>query len=406
MKKLFTTLLAVLLVLSLTGCGANDNPADDTPVDDGPAYKIAIVTGTVSQSEDDYQGACAIQAKYGEDVVELAQYPDNFTEEIDTVIATIVKFADDPKIKAIIVCQGVPGTTEAFRQVKEKRPDILCFAGEPQEDISEISSIADVAVYNDCVARGYLMIKTAHDLGCDTFVHVSFARHLGYETIARRLAIMKEACADLGMTFVSVEALDPVDTSTGGQAGAVADVQTKMPLWIEQYGQNAAYFCTNDAHTEPLLAALFEYGGYFIEADLPSPLMGYPGALGLDLTDVKGDFAAILKKVEDAVVEKGGAGKFGTWACSYSYCLTSGLAQLAIDSIEGTKDYTQIKDVAAALKTLSSEGVTWNGSVYVDANTGVKTPNVFFVYQDTYIMGKGFMGNTEIEVPEKYFTVK
>ena len=28
----------------------------------------------------------------------------------------------------------------------------------------------------------------------------------------------------------------------------------------------------------------YEYGGYFIEADLPSPLMGYPGALGLDLT--------------------------------------------------------------------------------------------------------------------------
>ena len=47
----------------------------------------------------------------------------------------------------------------------------------------------------------------------------------------------------------------------------------------------SAYFCTNDAHTEPLLKQLVEYGGYFIEADLPSPLMGYPNALGdLDLT--------------------------------------------------------------------------------------------------------------------------
>ena len=36
--------------------------------------------------------------------------------------------------------------------------------------------------------------------------------------------------------------------------------------------------------------------------------MGYPGALGLDLTEEAGDFDKILKKVESAIVEKGGAG--------------------------------------------------------------------------------------------------
>ena len=39
---------------------------------------------------------------------------------------------------------------------------------------------------------------------------------------------------------------------------------------------------------------------------------------------------------------------------------------------------------------------------------GVKSENVFLVYQDTYIMGNPghYMGSTQIEVPEKYFTVK
>ena len=34
--------------------------------------------------------------------------------------------------------------------------------------------------------------------------------------------------------------------------------------------------------------------------------------------------------------------------------------------------------------------------------------NVFLVYQDTYIMGDPgyYMGSTDIEVPEKYFTIK
>ena len=33
--------------------------------------------------------------------------------------------------------------------------------------------------------------------------------------------------------------------------------------------------------------------------------------------------------------------------------------------------------------------------------------NAVLIYQDTYIMGgKGFMGNADVEVPEKYFTIK
>ena len=64
--------------------------------------------------------------------------------------------------------------------------------------------------------------------------------------------------------------------------GAQQQILEKAPEWIEKYGQNSAYFCTNDAHTAPLIKQLLEYGGYFIEADLPSPLMGYPDALGVE----------------------------------------------------------------------------------------------------------------------------
>ena len=77
---------------------------------------------------------------YGEEMVKLAIYPDNFTEELETTIQTIVNLSDDPDMKAIIVNQGVPGTTEAFRQIKERRPDIICIAGESHEDLPEIGS--------------------------------------------------------------------------------------------------------------------------------------------------------------------------------------------------------------------------------------------------------------------------
>ena len=394
MKKAVLMLLCVIISLSVVLTVS----AED--------FHIGIVTGSVSQSEDDRRGAEAVQAKYGEDVVKLAIYPDNFTEELETTIQTIVNFADDPLMKAIIVNQAVPGTTEAFRQIKERRPDILCFAGESHEDLPEIGSAADLVVNNDFVARGYLMIRTAHELGADTFVHISFPRHMSYETMSRRVAIMQEACKEFGMTFVLETAPDPT-MSDVGTAGAQAYILEHAPEWIEKYGKNSAFFCTNDAHTEPLLKQLLAYGGYFVEADLPSPLMGYPGALGLDFTEAGGDFEKILKTVEDAIVEKGGADRFGTWAFSYGYTVSAGLAEHAINVINGESELDEIDDISAAYGVYSP-GAAWNGSQYTNAETGVKSDNIFLIYQDTYIMGNPghFMGSTDVEVPEKYFTVK
>ena len=415
MKKLITLLLAVAMLLTLAACGNSSAPStaqDSTASQDseaatdgeaGDTFKIGIVTGTVSQSEDDRRGAEAFQAMYGEDRVVLATYPDNFTDEVETTIQKIAGLADDPDMKAIIVNQAVPGTTEAFRQVKERRPDIICIAGEAHEDLPEIGSAADLVCNNDFVARGYLIIRTAHELGCTDFVHISFPRHMAYETMSRRVAVMQKACEEFGMTFHQETAPDP--TSDVGIAGAQAYILEKVPEWVQTYGTQTAYFCTNDAHTEPLLKQLFEYGGYFIEADLPSPLMGYPGALGLDLTEEAGDFEKILAKVESAVVEAGGAGRFGTWAYSYGYTTSAGLAQHAMNVINGESDLTDMDDIAKAYEVFSP-GAEWNGSGYTNATTGVKAENIFLVYQDTYIMGDPgyYMGSTSVEVPEEYFT--
>ena len=422
---------AIMLMVTVTGCGssggatiekvseaaseaaseaeseapASEAKASEDGTESSGDYHIGIVTGSVSQSEDDRRGAEAFQKKYGEDRVILATYPDNFTEELETTIQTIVNLSDDPEMKAIIVNQAIPGTTEAFRQIKERRPDILCLAGESHEDLPEIGSAADLVCNNDFVARGYLIIRTAHELGCDTFVHISFPRHLSYETMSRRVAIMKAACEEFGMKFVMESAPDP--TTDVGVPGAQAYIAEHVPEWVEKYGKNSAYFCTNDAHTEPLLRGLLENGGYFIEADLPSPLMGYPGALGLDLTEEAGDFTKILSKVESAVVEKGGAGRFGTWAYSYGYTVSAGLSQHAMNVIDGKSELTDIDDISAAYEEFSP-GAEWNGSNYTNADTGVKADNTFLIYQDTYIMGDPgkYMGSTKVEVPEKYFTTK
>ena len=128
-KKLLGVLLGAVMAVSLAACGGSSGAAKIESTDSAPAataeatteeaqpteaadedFHIGIVTGSVSQSEDDRRGAEAFQAKYGEENVILAIYPDNFTEELETTIQTIVNLSDDPKMKAIIVNQAIPGT--------------------------------------------------------------------------------------------------------------------------------------------------------------------------------------------------------------------------------------------------------------------------------------------------------
>lgn len=377
-------------------------------------YHIGVVTGSVSQAEDPQRGAEALMKEYGMvkdgGMIQHVTHPDDFMSQQETFISSVVALADDPLLKAIVSYTAIPGTSEAFRRVRAKRPDILLIAGEPAEDPLVIQKAADLAVSNDFVSRGYTIIWAAKQLGAKTFVHISFPRHMSYETLSRRRAIMEEACKDLGITFAFETSPDPV--SDVGMAGSQQFIMEKVPQWVKKYGKDAAFFCTNDGQTEPLLRQLMVYGGIFVEADLPSPLMGYPGALGIDLKAERGNFPAILNKVEAAVVDKGGAGRFGTWAFSYGYTMVAGLGQFAINVVEGKAKKDSLKDLYTALGKYTP-GAKWNGSFYTDRKTGVRARNQILIYMDTYIMGGGktdpkkgyFLPTTEQKVPEKYYSL-
>jgi len=403
MKKLLTVLLSFMLVaVVFTGC-------KKATTDDGTGAKfhIGVVTGTVSQSEDALRGAEALVKDYGDaakgGMIKTLTYPDNFMSETETTIAQIVGLADDPLMKAIVVNEAVPGTAEAFKRVREKRSDILLFAGEPQEDPNVIEAVADQVVGPDEIARGYLIIWSAKQMGAKTFVHISFPRHMSYELLSRRRYIMEEACKDLGLKFVFETAPDPV--SDVGVAGAQQFMLEKTPAWVQKYGKDTAFFCTNNAETEPLVKQIMKYGGLFVEPDPPSPLLGYPGALGIDLKAEQGDWPAILKKVEQAVIDQGGSGRFGTWAFSCTYTCTAGLGEYAKRCIEGTAKMNNIQDLFDAFNKYTP-GANWNGSNYKDLNSGTTSPNYALTYQDTYVFGKGYLGTTKLVIPEKYLTFR
>jgi hypothetical protein len=91
MRKLLVVAILMLAFLSLAALG----------------FKIGLVTGTVSQGEDEYRGAENVLRRYGNEIIHVT-YPDKFMQEQETTIARIVELAYDPEVKAIVICQGVP----------------------------------------------------------------------------------------------------------------------------------------------------------------------------------------------------------------------------------------------------------------------------------------------------------
>ena len=82
--------------------------------------------------------------------------------ETETTISKLVAFASDPDVKAIVMCQAVPGATPGIQKIREMgRDDILFIAGTPQEDPAVISEAADIIMYANEPARATPSWKSA-----------------------------------------------------------------------------------------------------------------------------------------------------------------------------------------------------------------------------------------------------
>lgn len=350
MKRILIFLLVGVLVLSIVGCSSDDV---STSGDGEPDYKIGIVTGTVSQGEEEFRAAEQMIAKYG-DMIEHVTYPDKFAQEQETTISQIASLAADPLVKSIVIVQAVPGTAAAIDKVRETREDMLFVVGVPHEDPELIAERADIALELNQIQRGTDIIETAKDMGAKTFVHYSFPRHMSYELLAARRDVLKKVAEENGMKFVEVDAPDP--TSDAGVSGAQQFILEDVPRQVETYGKDTAFFSTNCAMMEPIIKQSLEYGAIFPEQCCPSPYHAYPGALGLEIpADKAGDLEYLSAQISEKVAEKGGEGRFGTWtkpanvaiidaAVEYSKAFINGdIERLDVDAMlkymkEATKD--------------------------------------------------------------------
>ncbi len=345
MKKLVCLLLAVLMVVSLASIASAEESN----------WKIAILTGTVSQGEEEFRAAEKAVATYGAEHIITDTYPDNFTSEMETTISKLVAFASDPDVKAIVMCQAVPGATAGFQKIREElgRDDILFIAGTPQEDPAVIAEASDIVLYADEIGQGDTIMETCEKWGIDVLIHYSFPRHMAMELIVGRHNLLQENADALGIELVDVTAPDP--TAEAGLSASQQFILEDVPRQLETYaGKKVAFFTTN-CGMQPSLqqAVLDEPNAYYPSPCCPSPYHGFPATLGLEL-EAGGDDEAALHEIAVALQEHDAVGRFSTWAHPVAMTIIEIGVEYALGYING--EITERND-AATLKEMFEEKV-------------------------------------------------
>ena len=342
-------LLVFALALSLAACGGSapaEEPAtDDAAATEAPAeepaaddnWKIGIMTGTVSQNEEEYRAAQNVIKKYGEEHVLLMTYPDKFMDEQETTIANLVSMASDPDVKALIIVQAVPGTSAAIDKAREVNPDVLVIAGVPGENPADIATRADLVFHLDELAMGTAIPDQAKKQGAETLVHYSFPRHMSYALLSARRDIMKAHCEEIGLEFVDATALDP--TGDAGLSGAQQFILEDTPRMIEKYGKDTAFFSTNCGLQIPLIKMIAEGGAIYPQPCCPSPYHGFPSALGIEIPEEKqGDIEFVSQQISDKLADMGQTGRMSTWPVPCAMMFVEAGADYAVEFINGNTD--------------------------------------------------------------------
>jgi len=362
-----------VLLFTLSGCGKQDAPKADAastaaaaPPERAINFKIGIMTGTVSQGEDEFRAGQAVIRTYGADHVKHVTYPDNFMNEQETVIAQLVGLADDPDVKVIVVGQAIPGSIPAARKIREKRPDIKIAFIEPHEDPDMVNKTVDICIQPDQLARGRTIIGIAKGMGVTDFVHYSFPRHMSQQLLAERRDIMKAEAAKQGIRFHFVTAPDPM--GEGGLNATQQFVLEDVPRELKTYGPKTAFFSTNCGMMDPMIKSVVTNGGYIPEQCCPSPTHGYPTALGIAIPpDKAGDMVYINAENKRVIAEHHMTGHFATWPVPEVMLSIRAMTDLMVDSVEGKADYKDPAQVKAYMEKLAGVPITL--SKY-DANTG------------------------------------
>ena len=304
-----------------------DEPEEAAPEEDElfPG-KIAIVTNTIDQNEEEFRSAEALVARFGEDKVIHRPWPVYFATEPEMMITILTEIASDLDVGAIIINQAVVNTNAAIDAVREIRGDdifiVVCSAAEDPGDVYQRVDLS-LDINNPDVAEFF--VAQAVEMGAEAIAHYSFPRHMAIPMLAARRDNMEYFATQAGLRFYDLPSPDPMEE--GGMAASQLFISQDVGRQVAELGENTAFFSTNCGQQIPLLQQVLEHGAMYVQPCCPSPYHAFPQALGLaaEGEEAVGEFtvAEIIALTREAVADAGMEGRLSNWALPASMAYTT-----------------------------------------------------------------------------------
>jgi len=330
-KKMLVILLVVLIGSLVVFYEKRTVPL---PQDTGPfPGKIAIVTNAPGQSLEEYYSGKNLILKYGADKIVHYTWPVNFMNEHLQMVNTMAEIAADRDIKAVVINQAVFGTTRAVDKLRETRKDMFVVYCEPADNFQDIAVRADLVLAPNYFVEGRSIVHQARKQGAKTFVHYSFPRHMAMLALASRRDIIRKTCEELGIEYVDAHAPDP--TSNVGLEGTRRFILDDVPLMIEKYGSDTAFFATNCGMQLPLITAVTNHRGIYPQPCCASPFHAFPEAFGIEISEEFDNLSYVISETRRIAAERGMTGRLSNWPVPTAIMFTVAGTEYAIRWING-----------------------------------------------------------------------
>ena len=385
-----TSILSLVLLASSLSCLAKPVPEALESVDGvvalvPPPYRIAVASSREPASPSGFPNGMVVAVELGAGRLGSSS----------PAWKALMELADDETIRAIVVADAPQGTAALFMELKERRAGLLLIALLPAEPPLVIQAAADSVLDFDHVMRAYSTTLTAARLGRNLIVSLTMPGTSEDWRLNTRLAVLRAASADMGMTFetlaIAPDGLGRALTGLGIEAGIGIGTGTEAAIVVNDGRLASEALRIADAS-----------GALFIELDRPGN--GYSGFTidempsgGLVSVPTGGD--PIRAMIDTARNVPGRPGLTLVWPGELAQLLELGSLAYVKSILDGKP--ASEANLAAAMNAVWPTG-QWHASHFVDPRSGVRARNHMVVGSDPYLVGRSYLSSEAVNMPLRY----
>jgi hypothetical protein len=320
--------------------------------------KIGILTSPLEWNEPAYYYAQQLVEEYGEEKILHDTWSKHWrVQDSYSPVRTVIRMlASDDQVKALIINQTVPVEFLGVNVMRENHDDTLIILVGLFGNQLDTETQADLTIICDYYEIGSSLVLQAKKMGAKTFVHYSFPRFLAFPQEAACRELIKQTCEETGIVFVDATTIDPYipDEDRYIWEEAQQAVLESVPVMIEKYGKDTAFFVSIFGLHESLIKAVVDNGAIYTQPDCHYPYYGLPKALGIAVPD-EGilDLDYVIAEISRILKDKGMQGRLSAWPMPFSMLSTYAAAEYAVKWING-EDTKEGIDVEA-LKQIMEE---------------------------------------------------